>query len=238
MCLLVFYRGSMNIKKGKTEAKKTLPEYCIWDFNGTLLDDVETGIQSVNVLLEARGLPCLQNREEYQKVFCFPIQRYYEKLGFDFEKEPYEKIAPLWVEQYLNRVEKATLFCDVKQTLIIFQEKGIKQIILSATELTMLRGQLQKLGIEDFFEEILGLDNIHAVSKIELAREWRKKHPCAKAIFLGDTDHDYETARSIGAECFLVTRGHQSKEALSKLDAPMYDSLAQFGEAYFKERMA
>ena len=35
----------------------------VWDFNGTLLDDVEVGIRSVNKLLSDRGLPVIESRD-------------------------------------------------------------------------------------------------------------------------------------------------------------------------------
>ena len=74
----------------------------IWDFNGTILDDVDAGIVSVNKLLSDRGLPTIESKEEYRKVFRFPIIEYYRALGFDFEREPYEVLAPLWVSEYLK----------------------------------------------------------------------------------------------------------------------------------------
>ena len=205
----------------------SLPDYCIWDFNGTILDDVETGILSVNHLLRERGLKTIDSREEYHGVFGFPIRRYYERLGFDFEREPYEVVAPLWVEQYLINVRNARMYEDVSETLERFRELGVRQIILSATELDMLKGQLIDLEIEGYFEEILGLDNIHASSKISLAEEWRRRHPQARLLLLGDTDHDYATARALGAECVLIARGHQSEEYLKTVCPTVLGSLSQ-----------
>ncbi len=206
---------------------RTFPEYCIWDFNGTILDDVRTGIDSVNHLLAARGLPLIESEDDYRAVFRFPIQGYYRRLGFDFEAEPYEVIAPLWVEQYLSRVAEAPVHEGVVALLEAFRAHGVKQVILSATEQTMLRGQLEGLGLASYFEEILGLDNIHAASKLALAEAWRAAHPGATAIFLGDTDHDVETAAAMGAECFLIARGHQSAEYLRSTGVPVYDSLCE-----------
>ena len=60
--------------------------HIIWDFNGTLFDDVEAGINSVNDMLSERGLKTLEDKEDYRKVFKFPIIEYYKDLGFDFEK--------------------------------------------------------------------------------------------------------------------------------------------------------
>lgn len=206
----------------------TFPEYCIWDFNGTLLDDVEAGICAVNDLLAQRDLPILQSRQAYQNVFGFPIQQYYERLGFDFEKESYETLAPLWVERYLHFVREAGLFEDVKETVAFLNENGVKQVVLSATERQMLLSQLRELDLFDCFEEVLGLDNIHAASKISLARDWRARHPNASVLFIGDTDHDYDTAQAMDAPCILIARGHQSEQKLKGLGTSIFPDLRSF----------
>ena len=77
----------------------------IWDFNGTILDDVDTGIEAVDVLLAKYGLPELKTRERYYEVFGFPIIDYYRRIGFDFEKTDYSILANEWVEIYLEKVK-------------------------------------------------------------------------------------------------------------------------------------
>ena len=208
-------------------------DYIIWDFNGTILDDVKAGIDSVNKLLRDRKLKEISGVEEYRGVFRFPIKGYYERIGFDFKAEPYEVIAPLWVEEYLKNVKASPLFCDVLETLEYFKKKGVKQVILSATERKMLLGQLSELGISQYFEEIMGLDNIHAHSKEGLARAWKEGHKGAKALLIGDTDHDACVATSIDADCALVCRGHQSKEYLEGLGVRTFDNLVQLRIALF-----
>ena len=209
-------------------------DYIIWDFNGTILDDVKAGIDSVNTLLHDRGMREISGVEEYRQVFRFPIKGYYERIGFDFDKEPYEVIAPLWVEQYLKNVKDSTVYCDVMDTLEFFKAKGIKQIILSATEREMLNKQLSELEISQYFEEILGLDNIHANSKEGLAKRWRDEHKDVRALLIGDTDHDRDVAAAIDAECVLVCRGHQSREYLEGFGARTFDNLIQMREAIFE----
>ncbi len=202
-----------------------LPQYCVWDFNGTILNDVQTGIDSVNCLLRQRDLPLLKTVEQYRAVFRFPIQGYYERLGFDFSREPYEVIAPLWVAEYLSRVKTAPVQPGVRELLEQLRSLGVKQVVLSATELGMLEGQLNDLGLTEYFEEIMGLDNIHAASKLSLAEDWRRRHPHAQVLLLGDTDHDAQTARQMRAECCLIAGGHQSAEYLRTVGAPVYEDL-------------
>ncbi len=56
----------------------------IWDWNGTLLDDVRMCVNVMNVLLDKYALPEL-TCEKYKQVFDFPVKDYYANLGFDFE---------------------------------------------------------------------------------------------------------------------------------------------------------
>ena len=80
----------------------------------------------------------------------------------------------------------------------------------------MLTGQIDSLGIRDRFDGILGMDSIHAYGKEELGRQWRRTHPDARALMLGDTDHDAAVAHAMGADCILLTTGHQSRDVLEK----------------------
>ena len=82
----------------------------IWDFNGTIADDIDLGIGAVNKMLAERGLPSLSTREEYRAKLRFPIKDYYADLGFDFSKEPYEKLAHEWIALY-NAGEKDVRAC-------------------------------------------------------------------------------------------------------------------------------
>ena len=201
--------------------------YCIWDFNGTIFDDIGASIKAVNTLLAERGLPTLDSKERYHEVFDFPIIDYYRRIGFDFDKEPYEVVAPLWVELYLENSKSSGLFEDVIPALDFFESQGVKQSVLSASELKMLTGQLRDLGIYDRFEEIMGIDNIYAESKLALASAWKERHAGERVMFIGDTTHDYETAKLLGADCYLVSAGHQPEYKLRTAgeDAMIFPSL-------------
>lgn len=193
--------------------------HLVWDFNGTLLNDVEEDLLSANELLANHGLPLLKDPEAYREVFGFPIIEYYRRLGFDFEKTPYEQLAVEWVEIYNRRSSHAQLYPQVRQTLEAVARRGIPQLILSATHLRMLERQIEALGIRTCFSEVLGLDNIHAHSKTALAVTWRAQNPAAVPLLVGDTEHDLETARAMGADCILVAGGHRPRAALEQAGA-------------------
>ena len=190
--------------------------YVIWDFNGTILDDVQIGIDSLNTLLDRRNLPLVESKESYKSWFMFPIIEGYKKIGFDFDKESYDDVAAEWVKEYLDREKNASIVPGVIEALEFFKNMGIVQVILSASEISMLKRQLSSLGVSKYFDEIIGLDNIKAAGKTDIAIAWRKEHADDKLLFIGDTDHDSDVAKAMGADCALVAQGHQSFEALKK----------------------
>ncbi len=205
--------------------------HLLWDFNGTLFDDVDAGIESANDLLAAHGLPCFSSRETYRETFGFPIADYYRRMGFDFSRTPYADLAVEWVAYYFERSRVSGLFDDVAKTLTRTKEMGISNWILSATELTMLARQVELLGIRAWFDGLLGLDNIHAYSKAEIGVRWRDEHPEARVLLIGDTDHDAEVAAAMGVDCALVARGHQSRTKLESCRAvAVTDTLTELFE--------
>ena len=205
--------------------------HLIWDFNGTLLDDVEVGIRSENRLLEAHGLAKIPSAARYRELFGFPIVDYYRRLGFDFSKLPYADLAVEWVAYYLEESRTATLYPDVERVLERVRCAGLSQTVLSATELGMLSRQIEGLGIGGYFRELLGLENIQAYSKEEIGVRWRRANPDGCVLLVGDSDHDAQVAAAMGVDCALVCRGHQARARLEGLASiGVFDSLEELAD--------
>ena len=190
--------------------------HIIWDFNGTIFDDLLPGIKSTNIMLEKRGIPKIADVDSYRKVFGFPVKDYYEKIGFNFSVESYDDLAIEWVNLYLENTKGAGLMPGVLEALEYFKSVGLKQMVLSACESEMLTTQLRELGVYDYFDCVIGLDNIHAGGKGALAKKWREENKDACALFIGDTIHDAEVAAIAKSECVLYLGGHQDRERLEK----------------------
>lgn len=201
--------------------------HLIWDFNGTILDDMTLGIRCTNTMLADRGLPIIPSVEAYREIFGFPIDEYYRRLGFDFEKEDYDTVlAPQWVAMYLEGEPACTTIEGAVETIRAVKAIGIPQILLSATKIEMLTAQLERLGLFHEFDEVIGLDNIHARSKQAQALEWKRRHPDAKLLFIGDTEHDAQVADAVGGDCVLFTGGHQSARRLAACGKPTVSRVA------------
>ena len=64
-------------------------KHIIWDWNGTLLDDLDVSMDALNSILTKEQLPLVLDKDEYRKYFQFPVIEYYKKVGFDFAKTPF-----------------------------------------------------------------------------------------------------------------------------------------------------
>ncbi len=206
-------------------------KYILWDWNGTLLNDAEICVNAMNKLLSKRNMP-LSDMDYYKNVFGFPVRTYYDKLGFDFSKEPFEKVSIEFIDEYQRESFNAGLQNDATEVLEFCKTNGFTQFILSASQIENLKAQVNHFGIMDYFEEILGLDHIHATSKVEIGKEWlsRSGMDSDEIIMIGDTIHDHETATELGCDVLLIPSGHQSKERLLDLNAPVVDSILQVKE--------
>lgn len=185
-------------------------KYVIWDWNGTLFDDLDLCLYCINRLLYNNGYKTLPTMEAYKKVFGFPIKDYYKRAGFDFSKKPYTELAHEYMDMYLPMAKFAPLNKDAVSALEAFKAKGYKQYILSATELSNLKAQVSMFPIDKYFDGLLGIENVYAASKARLAHNFLEEHSdIEEIIFIGDTYHDLEVAKILNAKTFLYNGGHQ-----------------------------
>lgn len=213
-------------------------KYVIWDFNGTIVDDTLLSLNSINKVLKKRSLPRLKGKEDLQKIFCFPVKEYYRKLGMDFSVEPYEIPADEWVKEYTAGMFSCPLTDGIENILQKIDKSSTKQIILSASEKDMMMSQLKRLGIADLFDEILGCDNVYAGGKAHIAAEWIEhmgREKVFPAVMIGDTDHDFDVAKTLGCDCVLYSGGFMSEERLRKFSVPVFGKFSEIEEYIFRQ---
>ena len=206
--------------------------HIIWDWNGTLYNDVEWCYIVINEMLSKRNMKTLDSILEYQRLFCFPIINYYKNVGFNFEKESFDEITKEFILLYHS--EKSNDYCklhnEVFNILELFYKRNKIQIILSASERNNLLSQVYTFNIKQFFHEILGLSNIHAKSKLEIGISYTKQYGIKNAVLIGDTVHDFEVANGLNIDCLLISKGHQNKEKLITCNVPVLENLYQIIE--------
>ena len=218
----------------------------IWDWNGTLWDDTWLCVEINNHMLERRGLPLI-TIDTYRAKLCFPVTNYYCQLGFDYNTDPYPRLAEEFIEEYHRRRFECELHPEARELIAFFQgldpkrsesafgipkeatsgKRQLKQAVLSAYEQKALLEATDYFKLTGFFDDIIGLNDIYAHGKVENGKQYIEKLDIdpADVLFVGDTIHDFEVAEAMGVNCALVANGHNSRERLEACGVPVLDSL-------------
>ncbi len=197
----------------------------IWDFNGTLLDDVHLCVNIMNSMLEKRGMKTL-SLEDYRNVFQFPVSEYYKKVGIIHGEDDFDAVAHEWMNLYYKHECEVGVFEDTVETLEWFKQHKIPQSVLSASQMEQLERLLKQVGIDRYMDNILGISDIYAKSKVHVGLEFIENSPYNKdeLVMVGDSTHDFEVASEMGIDCILLASGHQSKEVLRTCHCMVLDS--------------
>ncbi|MCD4792387.1 MAG: HAD family hydrolase [Bacteroidales bacterium] len=201
-------------------------KHIIWDYNGTLLNDINLCVDVINDMLSSRKLP-IMTVDKYRELFDFPVKDYYAKIGFDFEKESFEIVGTEFIVEYDKRQKSSELHTGVKELLAEIKKQGIKQSILSARKEEQLLEELNDFGIINCFQEVVGLNDHYAGGKTESGIKLISRLGISKdkILMIGDTKHDAEVAKEAGIDCILVSHGHHMREKLETCGVKVFESL-------------
>jgi len=201
-----------------------LYSHIIWDWNGTLFNDVELCATVMNLLLTQELLPNISIKK-YKEIFTFPVIEYYKIAGHTFERNSFEVLGKQFMDEYETRKYTCDLFIGAREILNELLSRNIIQHLLSAYEQNSLNNILKHFAIDNYFTNVVGLDNIYAGGKAHLAKNLalkiRSNGAAGNILLVGDTIHDYEVAKEINSDCILLSHGHQDEERLLKLGIPV-----------------
>ena len=197
----------------------------IWDYNGTLADDVEASLLASNEIIVRHGKEPITMAQYYDYV-DYPISRFWEHV-FDLDEFPMAKIG----EEYYKAYPKyfRGLSDGAAELVKKLRRAGVVQMILTSAHPRLIGETLREAGIEDCFDAVSSSSDLLAGSKIDRGVAWLEKSGVAPelAVTVGDTLHDFDAARTMGTDCILCSFGHQSKELLLTAGVPVVD---KFGE--------
>ena len=207
-------------------------KHIFWDWNGTLLDDVDLCVSVTGGMLrEKHGIEL--TRDDYLREFGFPVIDFYRKVGLELQDHEYADVANQWIQTYRDGLnESGALHSGVIDTLVQLNELGFKQSILSACEKNLLDHALDHYGITHHFHTVHGVSDNKADGKAALAKSavTQTLHDSHECVLIGDTDHDYEVAHAAGIHCVLIAHGHQDKVRLEKTGATVLNNIRELIE--------
>lgn len=202
--------------------------HIMWDFNGTLINDVAMCVDVLNMILVKYNVPTT-SVEQYIEDFAHPVRDYYEGLGIDFSTCDFDEIAIMFNSEYDQRRSQCHLQPYAVDALKYFKKAGLGQSVLSAYQQHRLIKALDAFQLSGYFTEVAGLDDHYAHSKVERGQKLLDilNSDPSEILLIGDTEHDHEVAKELRIDCVLIARGHNHRSKLMDCDVPVYVSLEE-----------
>jgi len=201
-------------------------KHILWDWNGTLLDDVWVSVKSINIILNRYKIDEITICK-YLEIFTFPVIDYYKKIGFNFEKDPFEKIGTEFILEYTKNQFLPDLHTNSLETLTKIKALEVPQSIVSAATQKMLDNMMKHHKLNNYFKYVVGQDNHYAYGKEEKVKELIKieKIKPSEVLYIGDTIHDFDVADNLRIDCLLLSHGHTSYTRLLKTGAHIFNDM-------------
>lgn len=161
----------------------------IFDWSGTLIDDMPAVIAGTNGVLRNMGKPEL-TREQFRTEFCLPVMKFYNRVvpGVD----------PMQVKEWF---QEAVLPMENKIEPIPFAEDFLKYVRTTAIR-TFLFSSIQKKHYErlianNHFDRYFDHAYVEVWDKKQQILELMQKYNLLpdETLFIGDMVHDMETAQ-------------------------------------------
>ena len=206
----------------------SLYKHIIWDWNGTLLDDIDISINAINYILKKHNKDLI-NLNFHENNFCFPIKNYYKKLSLPTDNLNFFLMCNEFASQYNKNWKNTKLQKNAIFVLNKIKSKQISQSILSAQENTQLNKFIQHYQIKKYFSYVIGLNNNKAEGKIKSGKKHllQLKIPPKNILLIGDTNYDHSISEELGIDCILFYSKHQSKKILKNTSNRIIESLEE-----------
>jgi phosphoglycolate phosphatase len=180
----------------------------IFDWSGTLVDDLPAVWAATNHVFTQAGLPEL-TLERFRAEFCLPFTRFYERYT---PRVPMAQLEEWFHGRFRQVQDSVAPLPHAREFLEFCQERGMKTFVLSTVHQEHFAIQNARTG----FEPLLGRPYVQIWDKREKIHEILRENDLEpdETMFIGDMEHDIETARHGGIHSCAVLTGYNSLEQL------------------------
>lgn len=180
----------------------------LFDWSGTVADDLPNVLQAVNGMLRARGVPPLE-RETFRARFRLPYTEFFEEM---LPGTPLDELQRLYLEHFPHAHEGVTLLPHAAELLREAAAAGIRLVVLSSAPEAHVLAQAIALGVRDHFE-VMRCGVIDKRTEIHHLLESLDMRP-EETAFIGDMRHDIDAGKAAGVLTIATCTGYESAAQL------------------------
>jgi len=201
--------------------------HLVWDWNGTLLNDLNLVVASTNAAFASVGGPAV-TADEHRVRFRRPIADYYaEVLGQAVDDDAYSRLDRIFHDAY--RIGLTTCELAYDATVAMAAWPG-DQSLLSMWFHEELVPTVHTYGLTGHFVRV---DGLRAGVGGDRKAESLRRHLVElgvdgrDVVLIGDTVDDADAAVSVGGRAVLYTGGITDPDRLRAAGHPVADTLTE-----------
>ncbi|MFG3494475.1 HAD family hydrolase [Streptomyces sp. NPDC047928] len=204
--------------------------HLVWDWNGTLLDDIDAVIGATNAAFEEIGLEPI-TLARYRELYCVPVPLFYQRLMGRLPTDAeWAVMDGAFHRHYWARADACGLTDGAAELLAASAAVGRTQSLLSLAPHERLIPIVRRHGIEERFVRVDGRIGESTAGKAEhMVRHLLALEGVAaeRVVVIGDAADDAVAATHVGAKAVLYTGGSHSRASLESVGVPVVDSLQE-----------
>lgn len=207
--------------------------HIVWDWNGTLLHDIDAVMVATNASFAEVGLAPI-TLERYRDLYCVPVPLFYERLlGRVITDEEWVVMDAAFHRHYWATAGSAGLAAGARELLADWQAAGLTQSLCSLASHEQLVPLVRTHGIDGYFVRVDGrIDPSHHGKTRQMVRHLAALEGVRPedVVVIGDAVDDATAAAAAGAHAVLYTGGSHSRASLEAAGVPVVDTLAEATE--------
>lgn len=180
----------------------------LFDWSGTLADDLPSVLHAVNGMLRSLGQEAL-TREQFKSRFRLPYTEFFEEM---LPGVPLERLQQLYLDYFPHAHEGVTLLPHAAELIRYAAATGRRMVLLSSAPAQHVEAQARALGVRDAFE-VMRCGVIDKRTEIHTLLAGLDMH-AEETAFIGDMRHDIEAGKAAGVLTIGTCTGYESAEAL------------------------
>jgi phosphoglycolate phosphatase-like HAD superfamily hydrolase len=201
--------------------------HLVWDWNGTLLNDLDLVVEATNAAFAAIGGPVV-TADDHRRDFRRPVVDYYSfVLGRPVDPDEFVRLDRVFHDAYRTRLVECALAHDAVEAINSWSGT---QSLLSMWFHDELLPEVTRRGLAERLARVDGLrDSVGGGHKVEHLVQ----HLAAlevkgdEAVLIGDSLDDAHAADEVGAACILYTGGFTDPEVLRTSGRPLAPTLVE-----------
>lgn len=206
--------------------------HVVWDWNGTLLDDLSIVVEAVNRSISLFGEGPI-TEEDYRDHYTRPVKHFYDSLlGRTVTNEEWLRLNSTFHDVYFGLATGVGLAPGAVRAIDLLERAGWSQSLLSMSPQPWLDQIVRRLGLAERFAVVDGLSGSTGGRKAEHLEGHLEVLAISgsEVVVVGDTPDDVAAARHVGARAILFHGGSHHLDLLESQGVPIAETLVHAAE--------